>query len=576
MNEKRPDGRLGRRIVRFTKAPRRRLPFRVLVGSLLVIGIVGCRDDFGTGGTGELVIPHREFQEVSSLDLHASAATTRPATEPALPTTQPGPEVTLSIEDCRRLALANNLDLRVTSFNPAIAHTTLTAAEAQFEAVFFTNLNASSARNAVVPGVAIVPGVPVSSSTAGPRIDEIIPDGGLQIPLRTGGSIRLDLPSSVFHEQAPGVKNLWSPDPNITITQPLLQGAGLYVNTQGIRIAFYESQRSLAQTKLEVIRVLADVDRGYWRLYAARQEERVRKAAYDSAVAQLDRARREARAGTVADVDVVRAESGVADDVEAVITAENDIRQAQRDLKRMLNDPSLPLNAPTIVIPSTLPAVFPYDIDPERLTAAALRQRMEMLDLELQIAEQTANVRVARNGLLPLLNLTYTYGVTGLGSTAGQAFNQVWVKNADSHQLGIQLSVPIGNEAARSKLRQAMLARMQTLASREQQALQIREDIATTADTLRTDWERIVAAKERTALSARTLDVEVRQFKLGLRTSTDVLIAQSDLASAELAEVSAVSDYQIAQVDIAFATGTLLGVSHVDWQAAPQPQVPRY
>jgi outer membrane protein TolC len=220
--------------------------------------------------------------------------------------------------------------------------------------------------------------------------------------------------------------------------------------------------------------------------------------------------------------------------------------------------------------------VFPYDVDPERLTAAALRQRMEILDLELQIAEQTATVRVARNGLLPLVNLTYTYGVTGLGSTAGQAFSQVWVKNADSHQFGLQLQVPIGNEAARSKLRQAMLTRMQTLATREQQSLQIREDIATAADTLRTDWERIVAAKQRTALSSRTLEVEVRQFKLGLRTSTDVLIAQSDLASAELAEVSAVSDYQIAQVDIAFATGTLLGASHVDWQAAPEPSVPRY
>jgi outer membrane protein TolC len=523
----------------------------------------GCQDDLGTGGTGELVIPRRELQQIAPIDLHNSIAATAPSTRAA---TSPSlaPEVTLGIEECRQLALANNLDLKVTLFSPAIARTGITTAEAQFEAVFYTNLNASSARGAIRPGV------------AGPRIDQVTPDGGLQIPLRTGGSLRLDVPAPIIHEQAPGDKNVWAPNPSISINQPLLQGAGLYVNSQGIRIAFYETQRALAQTKLEVIRVLADVDRAYWRLYAARQEERVRKAAYDSAVAQLDRARREAKAGTVADVDVVRAESGVADNVESVITAENDIRQAQRDLKRMLNDPSLPLNAPTIVIPSTLPAVFPFDLDPERLTAAALRQRMEMLNLELQIAEQASQVRVARNGLLPLVTLSYTYGVTGLGSTAGPAFTQVWRKNADSHQFGLQLLVPIGNEAARSRLRQAMLSRMQTLATREQQALQIREDIATAADTLRTDWERIVAARERTALSSRTLDVEVRQFKLGLRTSTDVLIAQSDLASAELAEVSAVSDYQIAQVDIAFATGTLLGAAHVDWQAAPEPDVPRY
>jgi outer membrane protein TolC len=325
-----------------------------------------------------------------------------------------------------------------------------------------------------------------------------------------------------------------------------------------------------------VTRVLADTDRAYWRLYAARLEQSVRKAAYDSAVAQLDRARRQAKAGVVAEVDVVRAESGVADTVEGVINAENDIRQAQRDLKRIMNSPKLPLNAITVILPATAPAVFAYDLDPERLTSAALRQRMEMLDVELQIAEQNSDVRVARNQLLPFLSLQYTYNVQGLGHTAGDAYHQVWIKNADTNQLGIQLQVPIGNEAARSRLRRTMLARLQTLTSKEQQALAIRQEIANAVDTLRTDWQRIVAAHQRVVLGSRTLDVEVRQFNLGLRTSTDVLIAQSDLASAQLAEVSAVSDYQIAQVDIAFATGTVLGSAHVDWTAAPEPNVPRY
>jgi hypothetical protein len=40
--------------------------------------------------------------------------------------------------------------------------------------------------------------------------------------------------------------------------------------------------------------------------------------------------------------------------------------------------------------------------------------------------------------------------------------------------------------------------------------------------------------------------------------------------------VSAISDYQIAQVDIAFATGTVLGASHVDWQPVKEPRAPRY
>jgi outer membrane protein TolC len=47
-----------------------------------------------------------------------------------------------------------------------------------------------------------------------------------------------------------------------------------------------------------------------------------------------------------------------------------------------------------------------------------------------------------------------------------------------------------------------------------------------------------------------------------------VLDAQTQLANAKLSEIAAVADYQIAQVDIAFATGTVLGASHIRWQPA--------
>jgi outer membrane protein TolC len=546
------------------------LPFGVLpICSIaaVMLTITGCQDDFGTGGTGELVIPRHQLEQVAPLDLRNSIATTLPTTAPSTqPATQPVAEVTLSIEDCRRLALQNNLDLKVQLYAPAIARNDLTEAEAQFEAVFTTSVNAATSRNPTTPG----------QSTA--RTDEITPVPGLAIPLRTGGSINLQFPLDYVHTHAPGpFDTIWNNDPSISISQPLLRGAGLYVNTQGIRISFYELQRSQALTKLEVIRVLADVDRAYWQLFAARETLKVRKREYDLSVAQLERARHQAAVGLIAEVDVVRARSGVADNVENIIVAQNAVRQSERDLKRILNDPTLPLDVlQTVIVPGTAPAAFPYDLDPQRLTQAALRQRMEMLQLELSIAEQTANVRVARNDMLPLLSLQYVYSSAGLGTSTSQAVSLAWERNADSQRLGFQLEVPIGNEAARSRLRRAMLARMQALASKEQQALQIRQEIANAVDTLNTNWQRIVAARERVVLAARTLEVEIRSYSQQLRTSTEVLDAQIRLADAQLSEVSALADYQIAQVDIAFATGTVLGASHVDWQPASQPNVPRY
>ncbi|MEM9374329.1 MAG: hypothetical protein AAGA55_11875, partial [Planctomycetota bacterium] len=49
------------------------------------------------------------------------------------------------------------------------------------------------------------------------------------------------------------------------------------------------------------------------------------------------------------------------------------------------------------------------------------------------------------------------------------------------------------------------------------------------------------------------------------QTSTDVLDADTNLADALLAEIRAVVEYQIAQIDLAVATGTLMGQAGVDW-----------
>jgi hypothetical protein len=50
-----------------------------------------------------------------------------------------------------------------------------------------------------------------------------------------------------------------------------------------------------------------------------------------------------------------------------------------------------------------------------------------------------------------------------------------------------------------------------------------------------------------------------------------VLDAATRLAEAQLQEINAITDYQISQVDLAFATGTLLGQSRVDLTIPDRP-----
>ena len=85
-------------------------------------------------------------------------------------------------------------------------------------------------------------------------------------------------------------------------------------------------------------------------------------------------------------------------------------------------------------------------------------------------------------------------------------------------------------------------------------------------DQVEANWQRILAARQTTILNGRLYEAEKRQFEQGLRTSADVLDAQIRFANAQSNEISALTDYQISLVDVAYATGTLLGSAGVRWE----------
>ena len=82
-------------------------------------------------------------------------------------------------------------------------------------------------------------------------------------------------------------------------------------------------------------------------------------------------------------------------------------------------------------------------------------------------------------------------------------------------------------------------------------------------DTTEQNWQRILVARQNVILAVLNYDAELKQFREGLRTMTEVLETLIRLGDAQLREVRAISDYQVSLIDLAFATGTLLGHSRV-------------
>jgi outer membrane protein TolC len=462
---------------------------------------------------------------------------------------------TLSLEECRALALQHNLDLRVALINPTTSELRLTEEEAAFEALF----NAGYTRSETDQ--------PTSSNLDGSQTRRDAYNLGVSIPLRSGGTVDFSLPFSRF--QTDNIFSTLNPaynsDFQISYSQPLLRNFGRRANTFGIRIASLESQISQALAKLEVIRTLAAVDRAYWDLYAAQKLLEVRRSQYELAVEQLQRAERRVRAGDAPEIEITRAQSGVADQLEAIILAETDVRRFLRNLKVILNAPGLSLEGAPYIEIGTDPDPVPYNLNAADLIAAAMNMRMELLELELRLAQDESTIEFRKNQQLPSFAFDYTYRYNGLGRSFDSSFDQLTDGDFADWTVGFSFQTPIGNEAAKSRTQQAIVSRLQRLSTRAARELSIRQEVVGALDQLEASWQRILAARQRVLLAARTLEAERNQFNVGLRTSTDVLDAATNLANAQSAEVRALADYQIAQTDLAFATGTLLGATKVQW-----------
>lgn len=536
----------------------------------LVAAVPGCRSGLFEGDGSKWRADDAQLKRIDAMD--PAAVSTAPAVslEDAARKSlgeitvaePPKDPVSLTIADVRAAALANNLELRTALVDPAIARANLSAEEAKFEGAFFASARRDD--NSVFADLAS--GQATSSDSF---------EAGFNLPLATGGEIQISSPvtrgADGISFGAPGED--WLAALSLSMSQPLLRGAGVATNTHSIRVAEWQGQIADARTKLEAIRVLANADKAYWNLYSAYRELDVRRAQYDVATKQLERARRRVTQGEAPEIEVIRAESGVGRTLEQIIVADSNLRIRQRALKRLMNRGDLPVSSATPLKPASDPNPMGLTLDGGVLSEQAVANRMEMLELELQLAIDSSEVDFRRNAALPLFVVDYGYNAQGPGTDVGDAYGAIG--DADSFNVGLRAEIPLGNEAATSRVQAAILARVQRLATREARRQAIRTEVFDALDALTQSWQRILAARLETVLAARTLAAEERQFDVDLRTSTDVLDASASLADAQSREVAALASYQIALVDLAFATGTSLGAARIRFEEFSREELER-
>jgi outer membrane protein len=374
----------------------------------------------------------------------------------------------------------------------------------------------------------------------------------------------------------------------LTFTQPLLRGFGFGVNNRYIRIAKNNSTITGYVLQHQVIATVSAVSRLYWDLVSLNQDVEVRRQAVASAQQLLSDNQNQVETGVAAPLDVTRARAEVARRKRDVSVSESLVRQQEAVLKDYLTRAGLDsvlTRAP--IVPSdrfNVPAQDP--IEPiDDLTERAFRNRPDLAQARIQLENSEISLKGSRSALLPALDLvgsarnnglagtpggvtrtpgsTFLPGGTGIGDPLltggfGGANSQIFSNNFPDYAVGVRLSIPLLNRAARADVVRDQLSVRQQQIRLQQLRKQVRLEITNAVIALEQARASSEATREERVFNEESVAAEREKLDVGASTTFYVIQAQRDLAVAQSAEISAQASYVKARTALQRALGTIL------------------
>lgn len=474
-------------------------------------------------------------------------------------------EVPLTLEECIRRALDANLDIQIVAFGPQKSASDIMAARGEFDPIGSGNITYSEVQQQASSQIRTYGGISnienyLTSGQAG--ISGKIP-WGTQYDI----SLMLDSEENTFNYFI----EEWSGGLTLSLTQPLLRGRGKAVNLARVRIARNSLASAEEQLKRQTMSSLAEVIKAYWDLVGAIEELRVRQSSMANAERLLTLNEKRLEIGTGAAIDVVQARAGLAARQSDVISAMGTVADATNRLRNLLNvQKGEPLQERRIM-PVDKPAPEESEVDIEESLARAIELRPEIRSAELAIESAGINKTVAKNDLLPQLDVSGSVFQGGRGLDEDDVFTGIRERSDNSYSVTIQGSVPIGNRAARGQFQRTRIEESEAERQLEKTKQDIMLAVRTAYTAIETNRTLVESSTQSRKLQEVNVAAEEKRLELGLTSSYQVLDMQDDLTAAQSQEVQAVIALEKAFVDLRLAEGSLLDMLGIEF-VPPEPE----
>lgn len=484
----------------------------------------------------------------------------------------------LTLQDCVLRTLKNNLDIIVMSYNPEITEESVREAKGKF----FPQLNfLYQNEDAYRLGAWGLEGTnfKVKSNRFSFDLSQAVPAGG-------------EVSLSFFNSSTNSEQAYLSINPHyysflqLNIRQPLIKNFGLKVSRWQILKA--ENQRIISSLDLKetVSHTVFEVDQAYWNLVYALESLKVNEISLENSRKQLEKTQKAYQIGLKSAVDLISAETEVANWENSVLSSRFQVESYELSLKKLLNFPTEGPESSMRIIPVDKPVLKKLTLSEEEALTTALNRRPDLARIRTEIDNSNLDIGYYKNQAKPQLdvNLSLTYpGQSGvryeylnnnpftgiivdtLEGSRLDSLDDIINMRYPNWQVRLDLSLPLQNIFSRAELARAKIMHKQNEAERKQAETRIRFEIREIFKELRHNEKRIESSSQYRDLMERKLEAETQKHNLGLVGSEWLFSYQRELASARASEIKALIDYRISLAKLGRILGTNLEDKNMDF-----------
>lgn len=504
---------------------------------------------------------------------------------------------TLTVAEAITRALENNKDIEVTRKNVRIAEFDLKAARGYYEPRF---TGQSYYERATIPNISFfspdVNSVTSNSIVGNAGLQAYVPKFGTVLNARVNNTrLGSDNPVSIISPQL-------NSNFTLEVVQPIFRGRSFDQQRRNIEVAKRNLSLTDTQFRQRTIEIIASVQRAYWDLTYALRNLQVQRDAVRDAKQQLDHNKRLVEEGQLAPIDVVAAETQVANFEQSVYDALNTVGIAENNLKNLIspnrNDPlwgksvtpvdSVDLDVPVTSLSQALDAAMQnrpeLEINQAQKDINAIDQRLykelKKPQIDLVASYTSAGVGGALN---PGFDNPFTRGcaqnptpeceiaranterlIQSVGGS-GTAFSDILANKYPTFRVGVQFNLPLfGDKTSRAQYGRSLVEGERLDTQREQLEQNIQVDVRNALQAMRTAEARLRAAAISRENSLREYESEQRKLDNGQSDIYRVLERQTALTTARSNELRAQTELNKSIADLQRATGNSLKANNVE------------